>query len=213
MLIGISGGSGSGKTTLARRLISIFGEKEVCLISQDSYYRDQSHLSFSQRERTNYDIPDAFDYESLIQNLMDLKKGNTISKPIYNFETHTREKKEEPLSPQKIMILEGILIFHEKALRDLCDLKIFLDIAESLRFERRLLRDVTERGRSRESVVTQWSKSVQPMFERYILKTRQYADVVFPEDPTPKDITRLIGLIEARLLSIDEEKTSPKDDE
>jgi uridine kinase len=198
MLIGISGGSGSGKTTLAQRLIRTFGEYDVCLIQQDSYYKDQSHHSFPQREKINYDVPDVFDFSLLIQHLQDLNDGTIIAKPVYNFEAHTRAPETERVSPKAVTILEGILIFHEKAVRDLCDLKIFLDIAEDLRFERRLQRDVVERGRSRESVVRQWTQSVQPMYERYIFKTSKYADVVYGKDPGPEDIARLTALIEKR---------------
>lgn len=201
MIIGITGGSGSGKTTLAKQLIHIFGERDVCLIQQDSYYKDLSHLPLKQRKKINYDIPDAFDFECLIQQLREIRKGNRISRPVYNFKTHTRVKKKELLSPKKIVILEGILVFHEKAIRDLCDLKIFLDIEEKLRFERRLRRDQKERGRSRESVVKQWKQSVQPMYERYVLEIRKWADVVFQNDPTPKDMKRLSDLIGDHLLS------------
>ena len=198
MLIGIGGGSGSGKTTLAQTLIRTFGEHDSCLIQQDSYYRDQSRLSMDEREKINYDVPDVFDFALLVEHLQDLKDGNAIARPVYDFATHTRAPETERVSPAEITILEGILIFHEKAVRDLCDLKVFLDIAEDLRFERRLRRDLVERGRSRESVLTQWRRSVQPMYERYIVKTSGYADVLFRKDPTPEDVTRLTARIRAK---------------
>jgi uridine kinase len=199
MIIGISGGSGSGKTTLAKRLIHVFGDSDVRLIQQDSYYKDRSHLPSKERKKINFDIPDAFDFECLIRQLREIREGNRISVPVYSFKTHTRTKKKQWLSPGKIVILEGILLFHEKAIRDLCDLKIFLDIEENLRFERRLRRDQKERGRSRESVLKQWEQSVQPMYEKYVMKLRKWADVVFQNDPTPKDMKRLSHLIEDHL--------------
>lgn len=179
LLIGIVGGSGSGKTTLANNMAEIH-KGNVTIISQDSYYKDLSHLPLKERANTNFDAPDAIDFEALLQDMKDLKAGKTIQKPLYDFANHTRKKQGEILSPRDIIIIEGILLFTNKELRDLLDIKIFVDASPEERLLRRIDRDIKERGRTFQSVQKQYLETVAPMYEEHVLPTKKYANIIVP---------------------------------
>ena len=181
LIIGIAGGSGSGKTTLSLRLKERFGEDEVRLISHDSYYKRHDELPFEERCKLNYDHPDAFDTDLMIQDLKKLKAGQTIYCPVYDYALHNRTDQTVEIRPAKVIIVEGILIFQNKELRDLLDIKIFVETDADVRILRRALRDVEERGRSMQSVVTQYLTTVKPMHEQFVEPTRKYADIVVLE--------------------------------
>lgn len=197
MIIGIAGGTGSGKTTVARKLVEIFAEpKAVQLICQDAYYKDQASLSFEERQQINYDHPLAFDNDLLVEHLKDLRAGKPVDQPVYSFVTHTRLRETMMVNPAKIMILEGILVLEDERLRELCDIKIYVDTDADERFIRRLSRDMIERGRSVDSVIDQYLKSVRPMHLRFVEPTKRYADVIVPGGGSNEVA---IGLLVARI--------------
>ena len=179
IIIGIAGGSGSGKTTLAQNLQKEF-ENDILLLSHDYYYKQHDELSFEERKELNYDHPDAFDTDLLIDHLKELKKGKSIAHPVYSFVNHNRENFTITVEPKKIIIVDGILIFENKELSQLMDIKIFVDTDSDIRFIRRLLRDVSERGRTIDSVITQYCNTVKPMHEQFVEPTKKYADVIVP---------------------------------
>lgn len=181
ILIGITGGTGSGKSTIADEIFSTFPDERIAMIQQDMYYRDQSHLTMEERTKTNYDHPMAFDTELLIEHLKSLMNGETIEKPIYNFAQHNRAKETVTVRPREIIILEGILILEDKRIRDLLDIKVFVDTDADIRILRRLVRDIDERGRTVESVVDQYLSVVRPMHLQFIEPTKRYADIIVPE--------------------------------
>ena len=156
LIIGITGGTGSGKSTVSKEIFKLIPEKKIAVIEQDSYYKDQSHLTFEERTKTNYDHPMAFDNELLIKHLKDLLDNKPIEKPIYDFEKHTRKKETITVEPKDIIILEGILILFEEEIRNLLDIKIFVDTDSDVRVIRRILRDIKERGRTFDSVIFQY---------------------------------------------------------
>lgn len=197
MIIGVAGGTGSGKTTVARKLVEIFAEpRTVQLIAQDAYYKDQAHLSVEERQQINYDHPFAFDNELLTQHLGMLRSGESIQHPIYSFLTHTRLPETHLIKPAKIIILEGILVLEDARLRDLCDIKVYVDTDSDERFIRRLSRDMIERGRSVDSVIEQYLKSVRPMHLQFVEPTKRYADVIIPGGGANEVA---IGLLHARM--------------
>ena len=179
IFIGIAGGTGSGKTTLTKHLLSHFGEN-ISVVHHDNYYKYQE-LSFEERCKTNYDHPDAFDTDRMIENLQALKRGETIYCPVYDFSIHNRTDKTLAVKPTKVVIVEGILIFQNPILRNLLDIKIFVETDADVRILRRALRDVEERGRSLESVVQQYLTTVKPMHEQYVEPTRKFADIIVLE--------------------------------
>lgn len=181
ILIGITGGTGSGKSTVSKEIFKFINEKNIAVIEQDSYYKDQSHLSFEERVKTNYDHPLAFDNDLLIQHLKELLAGKAIRKPIYDFEKHTRKSETEIIQPRDIIILEGILILSEKEIRDLLDIKIFVDTDADVRVIRRILRDIKERGRTLDSVILQYMDTVRPAHLQFVEHTKRYADIIIPE--------------------------------
>jgi uridine kinase len=195
MVIGIDGGSCSGKSTLARSLVNLLGNGNTIHISQDNYYNDQSVYSEEERQKINYDSPSVVDIDLLVQHLSQLIDGRPIKKPIYDFITHTRIRGYDWVYPEKDIIVEGILIFTEKKLRDLMHLKIFLDITADVRLARRVLRDTEERGRSPESVKKQWFDSVEMMYQKYVAPTKRYADYIFTKNPGYGDIVSLVDRI------------------
>ena len=176
IFIGVAGGTGSGKTTLTEHLAERFGSN-ISVVHHDNYYKRQD-CSFEERCRQNYDHPDAFDTDLMIEHLKALKRGETIHCPVYDYAIHNRT---EEVRPTKVVIVEGILIFQNKALRDLLDIKIFVETDADVRILRRALRDVEERGRSLESVVTQYLTTVKPMHEQFVEPTRKYADIIVLE--------------------------------
>ncbi len=178
IVIGICGGSGSGKTTLSSQIRKIYGNR-VTYVSYDSYCMDHSHLSVEERETVNYDCPDCYDGELLVEQVKELKMGHCIEQPIYDFKTHTRKKQTSHISPSEIILVEGILIFQVEKLQPLLDIKIFVDADKDIRLARRMLRDIKERGREISSVVQQYLSTVRPMHELYIEPWKKTADIVF----------------------------------
>lgn len=181
LLIGIAGGTGSGKSTVAREILKSINEKNVAIIEQDSYYKDQSHLSFEDRVNINYDHPFAFDNELLIKHLKELLNDKPIEKPIYDFEQHTRKEETITVYSREIIILEGILILNDEEIRNLCDIKVFVDTDSDVRVIRRIQRDIKERGRSLDSVIKQYMSTVRPAHLQFIEPTKKYADIIIPE--------------------------------
>lgn len=179
-VIGIAGGSGSGKTTLAKRLREAIPDHSV-IISHDFYYKSNEELSFEERQKLNYDHPDAFDTNRLVEDIKRLKSGQAIDHPTYSFTEHTRTAETVHIDPVPGIIVEGILIFENKALRDLMDIKVFVDTDADVRFIRRLKRDVKKRGRSMESVIEQYMATVKPMHEQFVEPSKRYADLIIPE--------------------------------
>ena len=180
MLIGIAGGTGSGKTTLTRHLKEHFGG-DVTVIGHDSYYKRQEGKTYEERAQVNYDHPNAFDTELLIQHLRELKAGRAIQCPVYSYADHNRTDQAVTVTPTKVIIVEGILIFQNPTLRDMFDIKIFVETDADERILRRCLRDVEERGRTLQSVVNQYLTTVKPMHEKYVEPSRKYADIVVLE--------------------------------
>ncbi|HDL78767.1 MAG TPA: uridine kinase [Bacteroidetes bacterium] len=181
ILIGIAGGSGSGKTLIAKNLFRDLGTDRVIIIQQDAYYKDLSHLSFEERVKQNFDHPDAIDSELLLQQLNGLLAGETIQQPIYDFTIHSRKKTTETIGGHDIIILEGILILDNPELRNLMDIKVYVDTDADIRLIRRLIRDTKERNRSMESVIKQYKESVRPMHLQFVEPSKRYADVIIPE--------------------------------
>ena len=177
MLIGVAGGTGSGKTTLTRHLKEHFGDA-VTVIGHDSYYKRQEGRTFEERSRVNYDHPDAFDTDLLIRHLKELKAGRPIQCPVYSYADHNRTDRTVEILPSRVIVVEGILIFQDAALRDMFDIKIFVETDADERILRRCLRDVEERGRTLQSVAEQYLATVKPMHEMYVEPTRKYADIV-----------------------------------
>lgn len=181
VVIGIAGGSGSGKTSVTNAIYEVYKEHAVVVIEQDYYYKNQSHLAFEERLKTNYDHPLAFDTDLLIEHIHQLLDRKAIEKPVYDYALHTRAKESIVIEPQDVIILEGILVLEDKRLRDLMDIKLFVDTDSDLRIIRRILRDINERARSIESVVEQYLSVVRPMHNQFIEPTKRYADIIIPE--------------------------------
>ncbi len=182
IIIGIAGGSASGKSSISARIKDKYADsKSVLIIKQDDYYKDQSDKPMEERIKTNYDHPFAFDNDLLISNIRDLIDGKEIEKPTYDFVNHTRSSVTETCFPCDVLILEGLFVLENKELRDLLDIKVFVDTAADLRFIRRLLRDVKERGRNMDSVINQYVNTVRVMHESFIEPTKRYADIIIPE--------------------------------
>lgn len=177
MLIGIAGGTGSGKSTFADRLLALF-PNEITVISYDNYYKPQDHLSFEERIKTNYDCPDALDTDLLVKHLRSLQKGEAIDVPNYDFKLHTRKAELTRLEPSPIIIVDGILTFHDERLREMFDIKIYTDADADERILRRLRRDVNERGRDIDGVIAQYLGTVKPMHGIYVEPTKKYADII-----------------------------------
>lgn len=180
IIIGIAGGTGSGKTTLTRRLKERFGS-DVSVLSHDNYYKSHDDLSYEQRARLNYDHPDAFDTDLLVEHLAALRRGETIACPVYDFKQHNRSDETLLIAPTGVIIVEGILIFADSKLRDMMDVKIFVDTDADVRILRRVVRDVNKRGRTLESVVAQYLTTVKPMHEQFVEPSKRYADIIVPE--------------------------------
>ncbi|RME65264.1 MAG: uridine kinase [Caldilineae bacterium] len=181
IVIGVAGGSGSGKTTVSRQILERIGPERIAYLQHDSYYHDNSHLPLGERAERNYDHPDSLDTALLIEHLIALRRWEPVAVPIYDFTSHTRSDETRIVSPRPIVLVEGILIFTERALRDLMDIRIFVDTDPDIRFIRRLRRDVEERGRSPESVVQQYLSTVRPMHLEFVEPSKRYADVIVPE--------------------------------
>jgi uridine kinase len=181
IVIGIAGGTGSGKTSIAAKIMKTFKERSVLLIKQDSYYRDQSHITFEERLKTNYDHPNAFDNDLLMEQIYQLQRYEAIEVPVYDYTVHTRSDKTVHVEPKEVIILEGILVLEDEKLRDLMDIKLYVDTDADLRILRRMVRDIEERGRTVESVIEQYLSAVRPMHNQFVEPSKCYADVIIPE--------------------------------
>ena len=181
LVIGIAGGTGSGKTTVVKKIIEQFPKKEVAVLSHDSYYYDNSDLSLDERRGKNFDHPDSIEFDLMIEHVKRLKKGESIQEPIYSFITCTRSKETNLVHPQKVLIIEGILCLTNKQLRNLMDLKVFVDCDSDLRLSRVIMRDILERGRNVEQVLTRYEKTVRPSHLQFIEPTKRFADIIVPQ--------------------------------
>ena len=181
LVIGIAGGSGSGKTTVAQEILQRVGRERIAFLQHDSYYKDLSGLPPTQRAQINFDHPNSLETELLIQHVASLREGKAVEVPIYNFSTDSRTGQTFTVQPRRVILVEGILIFTEAALRKMFDVKIFVDTDPDLRFIRRLERDLAERGRTTESVIKQYQSTVRPMHLEFVEPSKRYADVIIPE--------------------------------
>ncbi len=181
ILIGIAGGTGSGKTTLANELINSFGQDEVSILRHDNYYKRHDDMCYEERSKLNYDHPDAFDTELLCEHIRELKAGRSIQMPVYDYSVHNRSEETIEVRPAPVIILEGILIFAETSLCELMDIKVFVDTDADVRILRRIVRDVKERGRSLDSVISQYLTTVKPMHEQFVEPSKRRADIIIPE--------------------------------
>ncbi|MCA9372088.1 uridine kinase [Candidatus Woesebacteria bacterium] len=198
-ILGICGGTGSGKTTLATTIHKRFAKSSI-LIPHDHYYRDQSHLTMEERVKTNYDHPDSLETSRMIDDITKLTQGKTVTIPTYDFTKHNRAKKTKTLSPAPLIIIEGILIFHEEALRNLMSLKVFVDVEEYIRLCRRIRRDVEERGRTLEMTTNQYLTLSGPMHHQFVEPSKKHADIIVPQGGYNKvAIESIVALIKERL--------------
>jgi len=181
IIIGVTGGSGGGKTSVSRAILANFPNEKIAMIEHDSYYKDQTHLTFEERVKTNYDHPLAFDTDLFVADLNRLLAGEAIDKPVYDFANHTRSSEVIHQESKDVIIVEGILILEDPRLRDLMDIKVYVDTDDDIRLARRILRDIKERGRSVESVINQYVDVVKPMHHQFIEPTKRYADIIVPE--------------------------------
>lgn len=180
-VIGVAGGTGSGKSTLVKRLQEAFRAEDVATLCHDFYYKAHPELTYEERTQLNYDHPQAFDTDMLVEHIRTLKSNVPINHPVYSFVEHNRTDQTVLVKPSKVIIIDGILIFENKELRDLMDIKVFVDTDADLRLARRILRDVRDRGRSMESVISQYTTTVKPMHEEFVEPSKRYADVIIPE--------------------------------
>ena len=181
LVIGVAGGSGSGKTTVVREIIRNIGRTQVTVIHHDSYYRDVKDLPLEERVKINYDHPDSLETSLLIQHLHDLKAGQSVEVPVYDFTAHLRAAETERMEPRKVVIVDGLLILWDRELREMMDIKVFVDTDADLRFIRRLTRDIDERGRSAASVIEQYITTVRPMHLEFVEPSKRYADIIIPQ--------------------------------
>ncbi|UYW00313.1 uridine kinase [Flavobacterium agricola] len=182
LILGIAGGTGSGKTTVVHQIMKELDENEVGIISQDAYYRSNDHLSYDERALINYDHPRAIDFDLLYSHLKELKDGKAIEQPVYSYVYHNRTKDVVLTQPRKVMIVEGILILTDLKVRDLFDIKIFVHADSDERLIRRLKRDIAERGRDMEEVLTRYQTTLKPMHDQFIEPSKQFADIIIPND-------------------------------
>lgn len=204
ILIGITGGTGSGKSTIAREICNRFNEDYIVKIEQDSYYKDQSDLSFEERVKTNYDHPDAFDTKLLVSHLNMLIDGQAIEKPVYDFEMHNRKKESIRVESKEIIIVEGILILQEEEIRNLLNIKIYVDTDADVRIIRRMVRDINERGRTFDSVINQYLNVVRPMHIQFVEPTKRNADIIIPEGGHNKVAIDIITANIKQFLNVEE---------
>ena len=180
-IIGIAGGTGSGKTTLVKRVTAAFNNEDVLVLNHDNYYKRHDELTYEERCQLNYDHPDSLETDLMVEHLKKLKKGETIECPVYDFTVHNRSDETLVIKPARVIIVEGILIFTDPWLREQMDMKVFVDTDADVRILRRLVRDVKERGRTIESVVSQYLNTVKPMHEQFVESSKRYADIIVPE--------------------------------
>ena len=198
-VIGVAGGSGSGKSTVTREVLASIGPEMAAVVMQDDYYRDQSHMSLDDRRKTNYDHPQAFDWPLMMQQVQALCRGEPIEMPVYDFTLHNRSSKTITVKPAPVIVIEGLFALFDAELRKLMSLKVFVDTAADVRFIRRLQRDISERGRSTESVIKQYLETVRPMHKQFIEPTKRHADVIFPHGANAPAVdiitTKVVSLI------------------
>ena len=180
-VIGVAGGTGSGKSTLVKQLQEAFRGEDVATLCHDYYYKERSELTYEERTKLNYDHPAAFDTDMLVEHIRTLKTGEAIEHPVYSFVDHNRTDERVEVKPSRVIIVDGILIFENEALRDLMDIKVFVDTDADIRLSRRILRDVCERGRTMHSVIEQYTTTVKPMHEQFVEPSKRYADIIIPE--------------------------------
>ncbi|NWJ45642.1 MAG: uridine kinase [Chloroflexi bacterium] len=211
LVIGVAGGTGSGKTTVARHIVENIGISLVVHLQHDSYYKDLSHMPFEERTRVNYDHPDSLDNDLLYQHLLDLRAGKPILMPIYDFVQHNRLSEPVFMEPCPVIVVDGILLFTDKRIRDLMELKIFVDTDADLRFIRRLRRDIKERGRSVDSVIEQYLTTVRIMHQEFVEPTKRYADLIIPEGGfnVPMLLDRIVKLVQTLYDQALGERISP----
>ena len=195
LIIGLAGGSGSGKTTIAHSVVEIVGAQYVVLVPHDAYYRDQSALSLEERTRINYDHPDSLETELLADHLKRLRAGESVERPVYDFGTHTRSEETVAVSPESVILVEGILVLAEPELRDLMDLRVYIDTDADLRLLRRLQRDIVERQRTVDSVLEQYETTVRPMHIQFVEPSKRFADIIVPEGYNPNAIGTVSSMI------------------
>lgn len=198
LLIGIAGGSGSGKTTIAAAVVEGLADR-VVIIEHDAYYRHRPELDFEDRVRVNYDHPDALETELLVEHLRALRSGEAIERPVYDFARHLRSDETTAIEPARVIVVVGILVLAEPVLRETLDLKIFVDTDADLRLARRLQRDIAERGRTMESVITQYFATVRTMHIEFVEPSRRHADLIIPEGFNPAAVATVVELVKSRL--------------
>ena len=202
LIIGVAGGSGSGKSTVARNVANALGDASVAFLDMDAYYLDHSHLSFEQRKAVNWDHPNAFDWELLVRHLTDLAAGRAIEKPVYDFHVHVRSETVVQIPPADVIVIDGILLFVDARVRDLCDVKVFVDADADIRLIRRIRRDMSKRGRPLPEILDQYLSTVQPMHLEFVEPSKRYADVIVPRGGhNAVAIEMIIAKIQRRLLA------------
>ena len=202
LIIGIAGGSGSGKSTVARNVIKALGAGSMCAIDMDGYYRNFAHLPLEERKTVNWDHPDAFDWELLVSHLTRLANRESIEKPVYDFVTHTRSTETVHVEPTDVVVVDGILLFVDARVRDLCAVKVFVDADADIRLIRRIKRDMAKRGRSLDEILDQYLTTVQPMHLQFVEPTKRYADIVVPRGGhNPVAVEMLVARIQGRMAS------------
>lgn len=202
MIIGICGGTGSGKTTIARTIVETVGREKVVLVEQDSYYRNLADMPLDERHQANFDHPDSIDSDMLVNHLIRLKQGLHVEMPLYDFKTHTRSDKIETIEPKPVVIVEGILIFSESRVLDLLDMRVFVDTPDDVRFIRRLKRDIAERGRTTDSVIDQYYRTVRPMHFEFVEPSKRHADIIIPEgSQTDVTVDLLCSMVREKLFA------------
>jgi uridine kinase len=200
LIIGVAGGSGSGKSTVARNVAAALGEASVAFLDMDAYYLDHSHLPFEQRKAVNWDHPNAFDWELLVQQLTDLTERRAIAKPVYDFHAHVRSHSVVELPSADVVLIDGILLFVDQRVRDLCDVKVFVDADADIRLIRRIRRDMVKRGRPLPDILEQYLTTVQPMHLEFVEPSKRYADVIVPRGGhNPVAIEMIVAKIARRL--------------
>jgi uridine kinase len=204
IVIGVAGGTGSGKTSVTRAIFEQFADQKILMLEQDYYYKDQSDLPFEERLKTNYDHPLAFDNDLLIEHLHQLINRESIEKPVYDYKLHTRSQEVVHVESKDVIILEGILVLEDKRLRDIMDIKVFVDTDADIRIIRRLTRDIKERGRSIDSVIHQYVNVVRPMHLQFVEPTKRYANIIIPEGG---ENLVAIDLLTTKIKSILEERS------
>jgi len=200
LIIGVAGGSGSGKSTVARNVAAALGEASVAFLDMDAYYLDHAHLPFEQRKAVNWDHPNAFDWELLVRQLTDLSEGRPIEKPVYDFHAHVRSDTVVQVPPTDVIVIDGILLFVDQRVRDLCGVKVFVDADADIRLIRRIRRDMVKRGRPLPEILEQYLSTVQPMHLEFVEPSKRYADVIVPRGGhNPVAIEMIVAKIARRL--------------